>query len=274
MSTTEYRNQTEPGGAGDVFRTLIFYETSRFQKDFQTGKYLSTGTEERSFVASLADAADEVVVIAQCRLLQPEALPGEIEAYGKPVIQIDCVYEEPESVADGAAEVLISALPGVVKDLYGLECRTLIFQTYYERTLDWEPECDVDEKSFKIGIDDPREFPFLEFVCSFQKTDYGYTASITIIRIDREIYHSDMIKRLVKAIPSATEDMYGLRTNSISLGSLFRIGGIESRDPKPDRETVIRQIREACGENGLAFIEERIISRITAHVTSDSVKSS
>lgn len=140
--------------------------------------------------------------------------------------------------------------------MYGTWTISYQDQTYYERTLDWEPECDVDKKGFKIGIDDPREFPFLEFVCSFRKTDYGYTASITIIRIDREIYHSDMIKRLVKAIPSATEDMYGLRTNSISLGPLFRIGEIESRDPKPDREAVIRQIREACGEIGLAFIEE------------------
>lgn len=84
---------------------------------FQTGKYLSDGPEEHSFVASLAD---EVVVIAQCRLLQPDALPGGIEAYGKPVIQIDCVYEEPDYADAGAAEALISALPDVVQDLYGV----------------------------------------------------------------------------------------------------------------------------------------------------------
>ena len=63
-------------------------------------------------MASLADAADEVIVIAECRLLQPDALPGEIEAYGKPVIQIGCVYEDPEHEKDGAAEVLISARSG------------------------------------------------------------------------------------------------------------------------------------------------------------------
>ena len=60
MSTTEYRNQTEPGVAGDVFRSLIFYETSRFQKELSTGKYFFEGMEERAFVVSLADAADEL----------------------------------------------------------------------------------------------------------------------------------------------------------------------------------------------------------------------
>lgn len=153
MFTTEYRNQTEPGVAGDVFRTLIFYETSRFQKDLQTGKYLSTGTEERTFVASLANEADEVVVIAQCRLLQPNALPGEIEAYGKPVIQIDCVYEEPESVADGAAEALIIALPDVVQDLYGEACHVIIFPPVPEAHTDMSgaPDYEIEKFVCRLG---------------------------------------------------------------------------------------------------------------------------
>lgn len=129
MSTTEYRNSSGSSEPESVFRTLIFYETSRFQKDLSTGKYLSEGMEERSFVASLADATDEICAIAECRLLQPDALPGDLEAYGKSVIQIDCVYENPEHEKNGAAEALISALPGVVKDLYGVECHTIIFLT-------------------------------------------------------------------------------------------------------------------------------------------------
>ena len=128
--------------------------------------------------------------------------------------------------------------------------------TYYERTLDWEPECDIEEKSFRIGIDDPRELPFAEFLCSFRKTENGYVSSIMIIRIDREIYDSDMINRLVAAIPAATDDMYGIHTDCISIDPMIRIGEIESREPGPDRDKIIRKIREACDEKCLIFIEK------------------
>ena len=153
MSTTEYRNSSGSSEPGSVFRTLIFYETSRFQKDLSTGKYLSEGMEERSFVASLADAADEVVVIAECRLLQPDALPGEIEAYGKPVIQIDCVYEEPEHEKDGAAEVLISALPDVVKELYSTDCHVIIFPPVPEAHTDLAgtPDYEIERFVSRLG---------------------------------------------------------------------------------------------------------------------------
>ena len=153
MSTTEYRNSSGSSEPESVFRTLIFYETSRFQKDLQTGKYLSDGLEERSFVASLADAADEVVVIAECRLLQPDALPGELEAYGKPVIQIDCVYEDPEHEKAGAAEVLISALPGVVKDLYGTDCHVIIFPPVPEAHTDMAgtPDYEIERFVSRLG---------------------------------------------------------------------------------------------------------------------------
>lgn len=153
MSTIEYRNQTEPGVAGDVFRTLIFYETSRFQKDLRTGAFLTTGTDERSFVASIADGADDAVAIAECRFLQPDAMPGEIEAYGKPVIQIDCVYEEPESVADGAAEALITALPDVVKDLYGTDCHVIIFPPVPEAHTDMSgaPDYEIEKFVCRLG---------------------------------------------------------------------------------------------------------------------------
>lgn len=153
MSTTEYRNSSGSSEPKSVFRTLIFYETSRFQKDLSTGKYLSEGMGERSFVASLADAADEICAIAECRLLQPDALPGEIEAYGKPVIQIDCVYEEPESVADGAAEALVTALPDVVQALYGVECHTFIFQPVPEAHTDLAgtPDYEIEKFVCRLG---------------------------------------------------------------------------------------------------------------------------
>lgn len=153
MSTTAYCNHAESDTAGAVFRTLIFYETSRFQKDLSTGKYLSEGMEERAFVASLADAADEICAIAECRLLQPDALPGDLEAYGKPVIQIDCVYEEPEHEKDGAAEALISALPGVVQDLYGETCHVIIFPPVPEAHTDMAgtPDYEIERFVSRLG---------------------------------------------------------------------------------------------------------------------------
>ena len=153
MHTTEYCNYSGPLVPDSPFCSLTFYETARFRKDLRTGCFLSAGPEERSFVASLADDLDETVAIAECRLLQPCALPGEIEAYGKPVIQIDCVYEEPESVADGAAEALISALPGVVQDLYGETCHVIIFPPVPEAHTDMAgtPDYEIEKFVCRLG---------------------------------------------------------------------------------------------------------------------------
>ena len=153
MFTIKYCRNTESERTDVVFSTLIFYETSRFQKDLQTGKYLSDSLEERSFVASLADAADEVIVIAECRVLQPDALPGEIEAYGQSVIQIDCVYEEPEYADAGAAEVLITALPDVVKELYSTDCHVIIFPPVPEAHTDLAgtPDYEIERFVSRLG---------------------------------------------------------------------------------------------------------------------------
>lgn len=153
MSTTAYCNHAESDTAGTVFDTLTFYETNRFQKDLRTGAFLSAGPEDRAFVAFISDASGATRANAECRILQPDGLPGALEAYGKPVIQIDCVYEDPEHEKNGAAEVLITALPGVVMDLYDIECRTLIFQPVPEVHNDMagEPDYQIERFICRLG---------------------------------------------------------------------------------------------------------------------------